>query len=275
MILKNYANLATGQTHYRRSGSGQPVVLLHASPMSSEVMLPTIESLCDVADVISPDTPGYGQSDSLPKEMLDASEDLSVYVEWLASFLDDLGLQKISLYGSATGAQIAIEFARAYPERLTCVILDNAAHFTDQERTDIMRDYFPSIEPKADGAHLLDVWNMAGAVFNWFPWYQQDDAHRVSNVLLPPAAVHSVAMAYLSAGEDYAQAYRRAFANERAERVQEISAQTAVYIIRFKGGVLKKYTDRFDGFSWPEHIKMVHCEDRYATIKSLVSKHAS
>lgn len=274
MILKNYANLATGQTHYRRSGSGQPIVLLHASPMSSELMLPAIELLHDVADVIAPDTPGYGQSDALPQDLLEADADLSPYVDWLLSFIDELGLEKIALYGSATGAQIAIEFARTYPNRLDFVVLDNAAHFNDQERSEIMRSYFPSIEPKADGSHLQNVWDMAAAVFQWFPWYQQDEAHRVSSVNMPPAAVHSVAMAYLSAGEDYAQAYRRAFANERAERVLEISAETTVHILRSQGSILKQYSDRFDDYQWPDHIKMLLCEgganERYAAIKELV-----
>jgi len=275
MILKHYANLKSGQTHYRRSGSGPPVVVLHASPMSSELMLPTIESLNDVADVIAPDTPGYGQSDPLPHEILNDNADLSPYVQWLIEFLDELGLKKITLYGSATGAQIAIEFARAHPDLLDRVILDNAAHFSDQERASIMRDYFPSIAPQSDGSHLKGVWDMASAVFNWFPWYQQDQAHRVSNIEVPPSTVHAVAMAYLSAGEDYAQAYRRAFANERADRVLTISAKVPVHIIRFEASILKKYTDRFDDFDWPKHIKMLHCkgeaQERYNAIKSVIT----
>lgn len=274
MIKKYYADVPSGQTHYRRTGEGNPLVLLHASPMSSQLMEPLMQHLAVSADVIAPDTPGYGQSDPLLAKTLQETDDLSPYVEWLKAFLDSLGLQKIALYGTATGAQIAIEFARAFPERLEYIILDNAAHFTDQQRTDIMGEYFPSIEPQADGAHLQKVWDMAQGLFQWFPWYAQDDAHRVSNQEPPLAAVHATALAYLNAGTDYAQAYRRAFQNEDASRVAEITVP--VRIIRWQGSVIKRYSEAFDQFEWPDHIKMVHCgeggAERFEAIRSVVTE---
>jgi len=135
-----------------------------------------------------------------------------------------------------------------------------------------MDGYFPDVTPKADGSHLQQVWNMARGVFTWFPWYLQDEAHRVSDVTPPTAAVHITAMAYLEAGTDYAQAYRRAFQNERAERVQEIIVP--VRIIRWAGSVLKEYSDRFDDYVWPTHIQMVQCagdiSERNAAIKKTI-----
>lgn len=257
MIKKYYADQVQGQTHYRRAGSGRPMVLLHASPMSSELMVPLIGTLSASADVIAPDTPGYGQSDSLAESILASADDLTPYVEWLCNFLNALGLEKIGLYGTATGAQIGIEFARIYPERLDFLILDNAAHFTDDERHEMMRHYFPSVEPKSDGSHLNDVWKMAHGVFKWFPWYAQDQEHQISEADPPTPAVHATAMAYLAAGIDYAQAYKRAFNNEDASRVTEITVPTRV--IRWDGSVLKKYADRYDDFDWPSNVKMCHC----------------
>jgi len=272
MIKKFYADVQGGQTHYRRTGEGNPLVLLHASPMSSELMQPLMQSLSGLADVVAPDTPGYGQSDSLPIDILKATDDLSPYVHWLSAFLDSLNLEKVALYGTATGAQIAIEFARAFPDRLEYVVLDNAAHFTNQERTDIMDGYFPSIAPEADGGHLQKVWDMARGVFQWFPWYAQDDNHRVSNEEPPVGMVHATALAYLAAGSDYAQAYQRAFRNEDANRVVEITVP--VRIIRWQGSVIKRYSDGFDQFEWPEHIQMMHCgnsvAERYESIANVV-----
>ena len=122
----------------------------------------------------------------------------------------NLGVTEVALYGSATGAQIAIEFAKAYPEKCRQLILDNAAHFTDSERDDIMSRYFPSIEAQADGAHLQTAWTMAHGLFKWFPWYAQDHDHLIHDDEPPTAMVHATALAYLTAGKDYAQAYRRA-----------------------------------------------------------------
>jgi len=242
--------------------------------MSSEFMTPIMRELMDLADVIAPDTPGYGSSDALPTEMLNASEDLSPYVDWFCEFVDILGLDKVGLYGTATGAQVAIEIARRCPARLDFLILDNAAHFSHQERSEIMQQYFPEITPKTDGSHLQQVWKMASGLFQWFPWYAQDEEHRISEELPAAQFVHATALAYLLAGEDYAQAYRRAFLNEDASRVQSI--KVPVNVIRWTGSVLKRYADRYDNFSWPAHIKMRHCdggvESRFAAIKSAVAE---
>ena len=134
MILKDYANLSYGeqvqQTHFRRAGNGPPLILLHPSPLSSAFMVPLIELLENRVSVWSPDTPGYGASDPLPEP----PRDLSGYVDWLARFMDSQGLDSAGIYGSATGAQIAIQFARRHPERAGFLVLENAVHFSDADR---------------------------------------------------------------------------------------------------------------------------------------------
>ncbi len=276
MIKKSYADLPYGQTHYRTAGQGEPVVLLHASPMSSAIMAPLINTLAEHSLVISPDTPGYGNSDPLSVDVLNAQDDLTPYAEWLKDFLDTLGFDKVSLYGSATGAQIGVEFARAYPQRLSQLVLDNAADFSQQECDDALEHYFPSIAPKPDGSHLMDVWNIAQSLTKWFPWYAQDDEHKVSDVDLPADIIHTTAMSYLTAGDDYAQAYRRAFVNEKAEYILKVTVPTT--IIRAESSIVKKYVDRFDNYQWPDHIKMRYCgdvSDRYQAISDTVAMSAN
>ncbi len=269
-MLKSYANLELGQTHFRQCGQGQTVILLHASPMSSAFMQPIMRSLSDEFHVIAPDTPGYGQSDPLPQDVLLSSDDLTPYVEWLSQFISALNLDDIVLYGTATGAQLAIEYARHHSQKLQGLIIDNAAHFEPDERDDIMNGYFPSLAPQADGSHFNVAWEMADAVSQWFPWYSQDEEHRISNHPMPADLVHMTAMAYLQAGEDYAQAYRRAFLNENATRVQSLSLP--IRVIRWKNSVLKQYCDRYDQFKWASNVKMRFCdggtEQRFATIKA-------
>jgi len=257
MILKHYANLSFGQTHYRRSGSGGPLIALHASPLSSAFMVPTISTLAAHSDVIAPDTPGYGQSDPLTQELLDSSDDLIPYVEWLKEFVDNLGIEKFGLYGVATGSQIAICFAERYPERLDYVIMDNAAHFSEEERREIPPHYFPATSAKPDGSHLATVWKMSNGLFNWFPWYLEDEEHRIGSDPAPEQ-VDAVAKAYIIAGPNYAQAYERAFRSEDANVILRVN-QAQVRIIRWQGSILKKYTDRFDEFKWPSNIQMRHC----------------
>ena len=272
MIRRHYLEVMLNgslmQTHYRESGSGEPLVILHPSPMSSAFMVPVMEQIDSLARVIALDTPGYGQSDPLPEP----GEGLGQYVAWLVASLDALGLESAGVYGSATGAQIAIEFAKAHPDRTRYLLLENAVHFEDAERAEIMENYFPSLEPSAAGAHLATAWRMSDALFREFPWYAYaggDDAR-----VVPPELVHATAMAYLVAGPDYDRAYRAAFENERAERLLEVSVETEV--IRWAGGLLKDYADRFDRYDWPPHIRMRPCgpspEERFAALRAAVAQ---
>ena len=231
-------------------------------------MVPVINVVSDACRVLAPDTPGYGASDPLPEP----GDDLAPYVAWLESFVDALGLDSFLLYGSATGAQIAIEFAHAHPGRLKHLVLDNAVHFTDAERADIMARYFPDIAPRDDGGHLADTWAMAKGLFRGFPWYEEPETPLPEP---PLAVVQATALAYLVAGEDYARAYRAAFNNERAERVQSLIVPATV--LRWAGSLLREQADRFDDFTWPDHITMKPSEQspeaRFAALREVIIEH--
>jgi pimeloyl-ACP methyl ester carboxylesterase len=243
------------QIHYRYSSpasSGRTIVLLHPSPMSSVFMQPIMQLLSDTYSVIAWDTPGYGQSDPLPAH-LDSSDDLMPYVEALQQFLTTLEIEKPIIYGSATGAQIAIEYAKAYANQVTGVVLENAAWFTDQERDNIIKDYFPSIAAKDDGKHLLQVWKMVSQLYEFFPWFDTREQSRVSSVQVPAEMKHQTLLAYFAAGEDYAKAYRAAFMNERPEQLRGVTVPTE--LIRWQSGILKRYVDRLDDADLPDNIR--------------------
>ena len=257
MIRKRYADLAWGrqlqQTHYREAGAGQPLIMLHPSPLSGGFLEPLIERFSSRVRVLAPDTPGYGRSDPLPQP----GEDLSAYVDWLRRFQDELGLPCSGLYGSATGAQVAIEFARAHPDRVAFLVLENAVHFTDEEREWILADYFPDMTPRADGAHFERAWEMSARLFQRFPWFDDRPESDLGLPTPPVEVINATAIAYLLAGPDYQRAYRAAFLNEHAGRLQAVPCPTRV--IRWQGSILRRYADRLDDFDWPVHIRMVHC----------------
>jgi pimeloyl-ACP methyl ester carboxylesterase len=197
------------------------------------------------------------------------SEDLQPYVDWLAGFMQGLGLESAGIHGSATGAQLAIQFARTHPDKTRFVMLENAVHFTDAEREDILANYFPDMSPQEDGSHLMLAWKMAKGLFRQFPWYDDRPEARVSDAQPPTALVHATALAYLHSGIDYARAYKAAFLNEDANNLRAIAKPARV--IRWQGSILKRYADRLDNFEWPAHIQMVPAgvsiEERYAAIR--------
>ena len=226
--------------------------MLHASPMSSAALLPFIRVAAEYNTVIAPDTPGYGWSDPL----VEPAEDLAGYVTALYSFTRRLGLETFGLYGTATGAQIAIEFSKTYGARVDYLILDNAAHFTDEERDNIVSGYFPDLTPDATGSHLTRIWSVARDQCMFFPWHQATPETRLPAGGVNTGVVHQMAMEFLQAGKDYDRAYRAAFANEKMERVRPLTVP--VIIMRWQGSILKSYTDRFDSVEWPENFTMLH-----------------
>ena len=109
-MRRGYVNIGSAveprRIHFRAAGA--PLIMLHASPMSSAAMVPLMLALADRATVIAPDTPGYGQSDPLGMP----GDDLLPYIDALDRFRSGLGITKAGFYGTATGAQIAIEYAK-------------------------------------------------------------------------------------------------------------------------------------------------------------------
>jgi pimeloyl-ACP methyl ester carboxylesterase len=269
--LKHYVTLNNGspwQIHYRSQGQGKPVILLHPSPLSSNFMLPMMNLLAENNQVFAWDAPGYGQSDPLPEN----GGGLAPYVDALKLFIDALNLKDAVIYGSATGAQIAIEYAKAYPNSINGIVLENAAWFYDEEREEILKQYFPDIEPKEDGSHLTLVWKIASQLYHYFPWFDTSENARVSHAEIPAALKHQTLMEYFTAGKNYHLAYEAAFMNERPEQLAKVTIPT--HLIRWESSMLKPYVDRLDKADLPANIEMKHAdasiENRFATLQSSV-----
>lgn len=95
---------------YRRSGAGEPLVLLHALGSSREAWEPVRPALARHFDVIAVDLPGFGESAPLPGEPSPA-----VLAAAVAGFLDELGLTAPHVAGNSLGGWVAIELARQRP----------------------------------------------------------------------------------------------------------------------------------------------------------------
>ncbi|TVQ43990.1 MAG: alpha/beta hydrolase [Gammaproteobacteria bacterium] len=231
-----YANTAAGQVHGRLLGHGAPLVLLHPSPLSSAFMAPQQEALAARWRTLALDTPGYGQSDPLPAP----AESLDPYAQVLLAALDNLGIERFALCGSATGAQIALVIARQAPERVTRLVLDNCGHFDDAEVDAWMLRYFPDLSPREDGSHLAEIWDIARRQCQAFPWFSDAPEHQLERPPPAPALVQSMALQYQLAGSDYARAYRLAFRAERVESFQGLSVPTV--LIDWAGSIMRRHT---------------------------------
>ena len=250
-LQRAFLTIGDRQLHYRAGGDGAPVVMLHPSPLSSAAVMPIGRALARHFRVYAFDTPGYGQSE--PPAARPAS--LDDYLPAFAAALDALGLDRVCLYGAATGAQFAIEFARHYPARVALVVLDSAGHIGAEECEQVVRDYFPDVAPRGDGAHLATLWQMVRDLGVFFPWCDRRAARRIARDLASPEAMQSMLVDYLRAGEGYDWAYRPAFYNERAERAQGVTVPAV--LMRWQGSVVLRITDELIAAGLPPNYHVL------------------
>lgn len=209
---------------YRRFGAGPAVVLLHASPRSSAAMLPLGLRLADRFTVFAFDTPGFGWSDPLPFDRADARD----YAAALIEGFDALGLDRVPVYGSHTGAAIAVAAAVAYPDRVACLALDGYAAFDAATQAEFLASYLTPIVPQWDGTHLAWLWSRVKDQFTAFPWYWRAQTARLGRPLASLQFMQAVVQDFLAAGDNYRHAYAAAFrynhiAGLRAVRVPAVA----------------------------------------------------
>ncbi len=111
------------RVHYLRQGQGPPLLLLHGFTVGSSTLTygPAIGPLSETFDVIAPDLPGYGLSES-PETLYTTAD----YVQFVVKFLDALGLEKVNLVGFSKGGAIALGVGLEHPERLCKLMLVSA-----------------------------------------------------------------------------------------------------------------------------------------------------
>ncbi len=94
-------------------GTGIPLMLLHAFPLSSAMWKRDAERFARVARVIAPDLPGFGRCPRQPQPSIAAM------AQMVAGLLDRLDIQEpVILAGLSMGGYVALEFIRQFPKRV-------------------------------------------------------------------------------------------------------------------------------------------------------------
>lgn len=216
-VTRTYAATPFGQLHVRETTGveGRPLVLLHASPTSAKYLEPLMTALSSGRPTIAFDTLGNGESDKAPFTDPWSGD----YAEVVIAALDGMGIDDYDVYGSHTGATIAIEVAIARPEQVKHLILDGVPMFDPEENTDRLANHAPPLEIRGDGSHLMWTWTQAiqRSLFNH--WYRPT-AEEIKNVEpLTPAAMHEWLLEILRSGETYHVAYLTAFRYPTRDRL--------------------------------------------------------
>jgi pimeloyl-ACP methyl ester carboxylesterase len=127
MVMKNHNINIDGQTiFYREAGNIEKtptILLLHGFPSSSHMFRNLMPALADKFHLVAPDYPGFGNS-SMPTvdEFQYTFDHLADIVD---KFVEQIGLEKFSIYVMDYGAPIGYRLAVKHPERIEALIVQN------------------------------------------------------------------------------------------------------------------------------------------------------
>lgn len=117
---KKDVNIWGVNIRYVQAGEGPVVLLLHGLGTSLITWYCNIDALAEAGfTVIAPDLPGYGDSDK-PDHLDYHPESAS---EFLYDFIQELGLERLSLVGSSAGSLIVGLYALEHPEKVQKLVL--------------------------------------------------------------------------------------------------------------------------------------------------------
>lgn len=228
-IDRAFIRLEDGLVHLRRvdgHADACPLVLLHASPGSSrglEGLMTALAATPGAPPLIAPDMPGNGDSDAFAPD----APDIGWYADALIRLLDAMGLDRVDLYGTHTGARVACEVAAAHPDRVGRLIFDGIADYPDETRDLLLRDYAPEMVPDDYGTQFVWAFHFVRDQALHFPHFLRDPDHRLLSRAVPSAPeLHASVVEVLKGLTSYHKAYRAAFAYRAAERMRAIHAPT-------------------------------------------------
>ncbi len=108
--------------HYRMAGSGEPVVLLHGFPETSNAWRKVMPGLAAHYTVLAPDLRGFGDSDRP-----ETGYDKRTVAEDVHQLVHHLGLGPINLVSHDVGMMVGYAYACAYPSEVKRLVLMEAA----------------------------------------------------------------------------------------------------------------------------------------------------
>ena len=199
-----YVKTPGGQLHYVTAGEGEPLLLLHQTPFSSEEYVKLIPLLAPHFRVFAMDTPGYGMSDAPTRQY-----EIADYAAAAQAFLRALGIAQAHVFGHHTGASIACEMAAAFPDAMSKVILSGCPVYSAEERVERLNRY-PPFRITEDGSYIIEKWNR----------------YRQTMPQAGPQGWHQFVTATMIAGERGEEAHHAVFRYDSPARLPLIKCPT-------------------------------------------------
>jgi pimeloyl-ACP methyl ester carboxylesterase len=233
--------------------------MLHGSPGDGQMLEHEIIAASAHFTVIALDTPGFGFSDPLPSETLTVRDLAAATAEAMAA----LGLPPCRVFGTHTGAAIAIELGIGWPHLVTGLLMEGLPAFTQTEIDTLFQGYFAPMVPDALGGHLTSTWVRFRDQFTWFPWPSRNVARLNPFDRPTPADIDVWVTMFYRGSRTYQPAYRAACYYGQAA----IAAAAALRVAAF-------YTATVEDMLHPhlERLPALQPNQRRATLPSPIGE---
>jgi len=113
---------------YKEEGQGETLLLIHGFCGSSEYWNKVMPKLSEKYRVIAIDLPGHGESKGV-----DSVEEIDQYALVIKNFLEELKIEKVTMFGHSLGGYITLAFAESYSQYLNGFSLVHSTGFPDSE----------------------------------------------------------------------------------------------------------------------------------------------
>jgi pimeloyl-ACP methyl ester carboxylesterase len=149
-IAYRHANVDGLNVFYREAGpiDAPHLLLLHGFPSSSHMFRDLIPLLADRFHIVAPDLPGFGLTDTPPRETFNYT--FENIADVIGRFTETIGLNRYAVYVFDYGAPTGFRLALNHPERISAIISQNGNAYEEglSEAWSPMRAYWREPSPE-------------------------------------------------------------------------------------------------------------------------------
>ena len=261
---------------YDRSGTGEPVILLHGWPgdrTDYRVLGPAL-ALASSCDVIVPDLRGFGESDKHPADPA-AQYNPAAQARSVAGLIRELGLDRVLLAGYDVGSRVAQTVAAQYPDLVRALVISpplpgiGTRVLEPSAQREFWYQSFHQLslaEELVDGqpgqvraylSHFWDHWSGPG--FQLDPSYLD---HLVS--VYGPAGAFTASIAWYRSGSG---AVARSLAEQAPAPADRIALPVTVLWPEFDPLFPREWSDRVDEFFSRARLRFVDGAGHFAPLE--------